>query len=92
MLTDLIFANLFIPNGTISAQILYAQVGSESTPISVFISEKSSPHINLPIDLNTTRGGTISFHDGFAGYIWAVTEDVDGVEYVSEKLLVKFVE
>lgn len=87
LLTDTVFIDVFVPDGTIKVQTYYAESGSEVTAHIMLDNKYSAPHKNPPVDTNHPTGNTWRvtdyFPNGFLGHIWAVTIDANGVEHTS---------
>jgi len=92
-LTDEIFINVEIPDGTVALRTYYAEAGSEATEHIMF--ERNTPPYNsLSVDADWLRGNTWRVADyfpaSFLGHIWAVTVDADGAEHYSDIIKVVY--
>ena len=86
-LTEMIFIDTNIPDGTTALQICYAEAGTDAIKHIIYDGKYSSPRNNAATDPKHPTGNTWRvtdyFPNGFLGHIWVVTIDAGGTEYMS---------
>jgi hypothetical protein len=85
---DMVFIKVYIPDGAVTTQIFYAKAGSEETAQVLFLSTQTPPRKNASDSEQLPPSGcSFSAADrllsGVVGSIWAVSTDINGVEYES---------
>jgi beta-lactamase regulating signal transducer with metallopeptidase domain len=83
-LNDTVTVVVTAPVGTVDAEVMYAEAGTEQAGKSFGEARGADPLSESKVVLISDFSALERYPNGFHGHIWAVTTDADGVEHTSE--------